>query len=319
LYWFVVQMINIKKFLGGIISGAIFIICIYYIVCYFQWRVIFQLLTQVDLRWFLGAGIGTILLYWIIRTMRWCVLLIAVNIHIDFYRLYLVGAISMALAVITPLQFGEALKIELLKKVGVLDRMPGYGIFMTEKILDLTVVLLMAIVSLLLGFSNSLGRGSILTAVVMLLICLNIFLTIVKRISPNTLVGRFFQPFSQCVRSPKVLVSVVLLTIGGWLLVAIGWYVSLRSISILLTLSETTALTAITTLISFLSLIPGALGISEVSISSFLVYLKQDVPVAQAGALIIRTFGIMVLIIGSAHFLSWKLICMRKHTPVSTD
>lgn len=302
-----------------IVSGAIFFLCTYYMVFYFQWSVIFQLLTQVDLKLFLGAGVGTILLYWLIRTMRWFVLLKAVDIHIDFYRLYLVGAVSMAFTIVTPLQSGEALKVELLKKVGALDRVPGYGIFMTEKILDLIVVLLMAILSLLFGVSNFLDKGTMFAAVAVLLICFMVFFVMIQRISPNNAVGRFFQPFNQCIRSPKVLASVVLLTFGGWFFVVLGWYISLRSISISLTLLETAALTAITTLIGILSLIPGALGISEVSSSSFLVYLKQDVPIAQAGALIIRLYGGMILILGFAHLLAWKLIHVRKRMPGNID
>jgi uncharacterized membrane protein YbhN (UPF0104 family) len=99
----------------------------------------------------------------------------------------------------------------------------------------------------------------------------------------------------------------------------LGWYVSLRSISISPTILETAALTAITTLISILSLIPWALGIGDVSIATFLVYLKQDVPIAQAGALIIRLYGVMILILGFAHFLAWKLIRVEKRMPVNID
>jgi len=48
----------------------------------------------------------------------------------------------MSFAIITPLQSGEALKVEMLKKIGALERVPGYGIFITERILDLITVYL---------------------------------------------------------------------------------------------------------------------------------------------------------------------------------
>jgi len=54
--------------------------------------------------------------FWLFRALRWFVLLEASGIHIAFSRLYLVGAISVALAILTPLQSGEALKVEFLKK-----------------------------------------------------------------------------------------------------------------------------------------------------------------------------------------------------------
>lgn len=313
-------MKNIKRLLGTIISGVILFLCTYYIIFHFQWPAVFQLLTQADLKWFLGGGIGTILLYWMIRTMRWFVLLKSSDIHIDFYRLYLVGAISMAFATITPLQSGEALKVELLKKVGVMDRIPGYGIFITERILDLIIVLLMALLSLLFGVSNFLDKGTMYAAVAVILICFTVFFVMIQHLPPDNTVGRFFQSFNQCVRSPRIMACAVLLTIVSWFLVVLGWYVSLRSIFISLTLLETAALTAITTLIGILSLIPGALGISEVSISSFLVYFKQDIPLAQTGALIIRFYGVMALILGFIHlFLYWKLIRAGKRIPNKVD
>ena len=314
------QMKNIKRILSVTVSGVIFFLCVYYVVYYFQWRVIFQLLAHVDLKLFLGVGVGTILFYWLIRTIRWFVLLKAAGIHIDFYRLYLVGVLSMALALVTPLQSGEALKVELLKKIGALERIPGYGIFITERILDLIVVLLMALLSLLFGVSKFMDKGTMFAALAVMIICFMVFFVIIQRISPDSAVGRFFQPFNQCVRNGKVLTMVVVLTIVSWFTIVLGWYASLRSISISVNLLETVALTSITTLLSILSLIPGALGISEVSISSFLVYFKQDVPLAQAGALIIRTYGVMALILGFIHLLPfWKLIHVGKHTPFNAD
>ena len=254
----------------------------------------------------------TIIIFWLFRTMRWFVLLKESDIHINFYRLYLIGSISVAFAILTPLQSGEALKIELLKKAGSLERIPGYGIFMTERILDLLVVILMALFSLLFGVSKLMNKGTILTVAVILLICLTIFFAIIQRIPSTNPVGLFLQPFNQCVRSGKILTKVVLLTIGGWSFVVLGWYASLCSISISINLLDTAAMTALTTLIGIFSLIPWSLGISEVSIYSFLVYFKQNITLAQAGAMIIRVYGILTLIMGMALFFVWKLTPPRR-------
>jgi len=314
------QKIKYKKLLSMTVSAVIFFLCAYYVVNNFQWRAIFPLLSQVDLKWFLGAGAGSILFYWLIRTARWFVLLKAADIHIDFYRLYLVGVISMAFAIVTPFQSGEAVKVELLKKVGALDRIPGYGIFMTERILDLIIVLLMALICLLFGVVKYLDRWTMFAAVALILICITVFFLIIRRTSPGNAVGRFFQPFNQCVKNGRVLTIVVSLTIASWFIIILGWYASLRSIAISINFPEMVALTTITTLISILSLIPGALGISEVSISSFLVYFQQDIPLAQTGALIIRLYGVMALILGFIHLLPfWKLIRAGKQMPANVD
>jgi uncharacterized membrane protein YbhN (UPF0104 family) len=258
------------------------------------------------------AVIVTLLFFWFFRTMRWFVLLNASRIHIDFYHLYLVCSISMAFALITPFQSGEAIKVEMLKKKGVLERTSGYGIFFTERVIDLMVVLLMAVSGIIFGAANLLNRRAIFITVAVIMICFIIFFVMIRRISPDNFLGRFFQPLNQCIRDWNIMTKVIILTIGGWLFVILGWYASLRSISISVNFYETTAMTAITTLINIFSLIPWSLGISEVSIASFLVYLKQDVPFAQAGALIIRVYALIALIMGFILFIVWKFIPCRK-------
>jgi len=176
--------------------------------------------------------IVTILFFWLFRTMRWFILLKAAGIKVNFFYLYLVSSISVAFAIITPFQSGETLKVELLKKIGILERVPGYGIFVTERILDLIIVLLMAMLNIVFGASKFLDRGIMFSAFGLILICFLIFFIIVRRLSPDNAVGRFFQPFNQCVRNGKILASVVILTIGGWFFIVMGWYASLRSISI---------------------------------------------------------------------------------------
>jgi uncharacterized membrane protein YbhN (UPF0104 family) len=254
----------------------------------------------------------TIFFFWLFRTMRWFVLLKASHIYIDFYHLYLVGSVSMAFALLTPFQSGEALKVEMLKKTGDLARTSGYGIFFTEKIIDLMVVLLMAVSGIIFGAVNILNKRAIFITVALIMICFTFFFVIIRRISPDNFLGRFFQPLNQCVKDWNVMAKVVILTIVGWLFVILGWYASLRSISISVSFYETTAMTAVTTLINILSFIPWSLGISEVSITSFLVYLKQDIPLAQAGSLIIRIYALVALIMGFILFIIWKFIPCRK-------
>lgn len=261
----------------------------------------------------------TILFFWLLRTIRWYILLKASDINVNFFYLYLVGSISIAFATITPFMSGEALKVELLKKTGDLERIPGYGIFITERILDLIIVLSLAVLSTILGVSKFIGSEIIFSAAGLILVCLLIILIVIRRISPNNSLGRFFQPFNQCVKNWKILVTVIFLTIGGWLFIIAGWYISFRSIYITISFLETTAVTTITTLLGIISLIPWSLGISEVSISSSLTYLKNDTPLAQAGALIVRVYGVVTLFTGFVHLLIWKFVRIKKQIPESNE
>lgn len=254
------------------------------------------------------AVAATILLFWFFRTLRWFVLLKASDIHINFFLLYVLLAMSVALALITPFQSGEAVKVELLKKTVPVERVPGYGIFFAERILDLLVVLLIAAFGMIFGLSRFPDRTLTLALLLAVLIALAVLLAVVKRIPPSTVIGRLFQPLKDCIRDGRVLAAAVVLTICGWLSIALGWYASLRSVSIYLGFFETIVMTTTTTLIILFSLIPWGLGISEVGISSFLVYFNQDVPLAQAGALIIRGYALVALGIGIGFFGLWQFI-----------
>ncbi|MDI6741409.1 MAG: lysylphosphatidylglycerol synthase transmembrane domain-containing protein [Smithella sp.] len=303
---------DIKKITGIILSGLIFLVCAYYVITYFQWETVFQIMIRLDWKWMPFAVGGAILLFWLFRTLRWFVLLKAAGVNVNFFLLYVIVSMSVALALITPFQSGEVLKVELLKKTGALERVPGYGIFVTERFLDLLVVLFIAAFSVLFGLSQFVDKTVVLTFTAFVLAGLAIFVVVIIRVSPANIFGRFFAPLQQCIKSGKTLITVLALTLCGWLAVTLGWYFSLLSISISLGFFEALAMTTITTLINLFSLIPWALGISEVSISSFLVYFKQDIALAQAGALMIRVYAVIALIMGFAFFIIWKFMSERR-------
>jgi len=306
----------IKKILSIVISGLIFFACAYYVINYFQWGTVFQIMLRLDWKWMPFAVGGAILLFWLFRTLRWFVLLKASGVSVNIFLLYVIVSMSVAFALITPFQSGEALKVELLKKTGIMERVPGYGIFVTERFLDLLVVLSVAALSLFFGASRFMNQTVMLTLAVLFLAGLAMLAVLILRISPTHMFGHFFTPFQQCIKNGKILITVLILTGCGWLAVALGWYFSLLSISISLGFFEILAMTTITTLINIFSLIPWSLGISEVSISYFLLYFKQEVPLAQAGALMIRAYALVAFVMGFVLFLYWKIVLDRKKKKV---
>ena len=72
--------------------------------------------------------------------------------------------------------------MEPLKKTGSLERIPGYGIFMIEKILDLMVVLLMALSGIIFGASKLLDKKVIFTVVALMIICFAFFFVIIWKL-----------------------------------------------------------------------------------------------------------------------------------------
>lgn len=292
-----------QKLVSGLIGGSLFIYCTYYMIVCFEWESIFKTLTQVNLAWLLGAGIATIIVFWLIRTLRWMILLKAINVHMDFFDLYMFGAIAMALSTITPLQTGEALKIELIKKFGTLDRVTGYSIFMAERILDIIVIFVMASCSLLFFITDLIDDQTLLLTSLVILICFIILFLTIRIIPRNNFIGHFLLPLNNCLNNRKYFILAGFLSICSWLVIVIGWHVCLRSISIILTFAQVVSLTSIITIISQISMVPGAVGISELGIATLLIHLNYKLPEAQAGGIILRVYSLLVIVLGLAHYI----------------
>ena len=62
------------------------------------------------------------------------------------------------------------------------------------------------------------------------------------------------------------------------------------------------------TLVNVASLIPGAVGISEVGITECLLRLGHTSAQAQTGAVIIRAYALEVLVLAALHALAWRAV-----------
>src|SRR5260221_4064284 len=93
------------------------------------------------------------------------------------------------------------------------------------------------------------------------------------------------------------------LTALGWISVARGWQACLLSLSIRLDWLDVVGLVCIVTLASTLTFIPGGLGIADAGAAALLIRHGVDLPLAQAGAILLRGFTPLVVALGIAHLL----------------
>jgi uncharacterized membrane protein YbhN (UPF0104 family) len=221
-------------------------------------------------------------------------------------------AVSLSFALFTPLQSGEMLKIELLKKYGMIRRFPGYGSFLVERALDLAVLLTMACVSLLTIVDilpNRTYAYGILGCLVLACVAGLIALAKVR------LKGRpqqLMETMRQCVGNVPTLIMVTAITCVSWASVAFSWQVFLYSGGIHVSFAQAVALMSIVALISILSLIPGGIGVSEVGTSQMLMHFGFAAPVAQAGSLVLRCYSLVAIALGVGHLGLWKLVRLRR-------
>ncbi|MGR8978613.1 MAG: lysylphosphatidylglycerol synthase transmembrane domain-containing protein [Gammaproteobacteria bacterium] len=290
------------------IATAILILAIsaWYMWTHFDWNAIGGLLVKTRLDWFLIGCSLIYIAYLCVRTLRWVVMIRDVNPNVHFADLYLPIAILVSLAIITPGQIGEALKVGVLARRGILGKTAGLGSFLIERILDLFVVLVFAAVSLQatrLSFLQSdaywiLGELALLTSVALLALMF---------FKPAGRLGLMLDQLRLTGRKPAALVIPMILTMLSWLIVAVGWQVSFASVGIRLTTVESIAVMTLTTLGILISFIPSGVGISEMMISEILLKLGIDSPHAQAGAIVMRLMGILWLCIGLFHLFYWWL------------
>ncbi|MGD1276253.1 MAG: lysylphosphatidylglycerol synthase transmembrane domain-containing protein [Tepidisphaeraceae bacterium] len=286
----------------------------WYIARTFQWVQIGRLLTKVDLVALVCGGGGSLILYWFLRAVRWQFLLRKMGVRISFLDVYLCTGVTVSFAIFTPFQSGELLKVELLKKYGMVGRFTGYGTFAVERVLDLVVLLSLGCVSLLTTVDILPDRRDAYVILAVILLAALGGLLVALKLRLRGKLGEFLSHIRECVRDFRTLLGAFLITCASWSVVALSWQIFLYSGGVNLGYTRSMALMAVVALISILSLIPGGLGISEASTTQILVHYGQAVPAAQAGTLVLRSYSILAIALGAGHLGAWQMVrhCRRR-------
>lgn len=275
------------------------VVCLYYILTAFQWTEIWRALQKADVLLFLTSSITTTLIFWFLRTLRWSVLLKDEPLDVPFFKLYLYTAITVGFANFTPFQSGEALKVELFRKYGG-TRLSGYNYFFLEKLLDLLVISTLAVFGVFYLFEFRLGNHiqlAIVGLIGFLIILTAAFIFAARKYREKL---RNFQiDFSK-------LLWAFLLTLASWTTMIVGWKFIFQSAAIDLTIFQTMAVISLTTVIGIISFVPGAVGVSEISIAALLSQSGFETVVTQTGAMMIALYSLVILVLSVVHLIILK-------------
>jgi uncharacterized membrane protein YbhN (UPF0104 family) len=203
------------------------------------------------------------------------------------------------------------LKIELMKRHG-LGRLPGVGAFALERLLDLIVVSGMAFAGILLGRFSRMYRGVQAGAAILIIFafaCLYLLL----RFDPGGRISGWLAKLRRASTSPKNWAAMGLLTVLSWALVGVTWSFALDGVHIHLALTEVLSLVSLVTVGQLLSFVPGGLGVSDVVATAILTNIGIATVTAQAGALALRAYGVIVILLGLAHLALWPIYGPRSH------
>jgi len=191
------------------------------------------------------------------------------------------------------------MKVELLRKLCNVKRVDGYTSFALERFLDLISVLLIALISALLVDAGSLHWW--LPLLLMTIVCslmYALYYVVTRYFNHNDLVISLKLSIDQLVSNPTVLIYTMTCSMVAWLIVVLGWMIFLEAIDVEISIVQGTLLTSGATLINIASFIPGAVGVSEVSISLMLQSFDVIEMSAQAGALLIRIYALYSILFG---------------------
>jgi uncharacterized membrane protein YbhN (UPF0104 family) len=307
-----------SRLLRLVVSIAVLSLCVRYIIRTFAWSDIVTIVSAANVPVFVIGSCVTLLAYWALRAWRWQVLLKAVGaVSIPWRALYLSTSCSLAFAIVTPFQSGEALKVELLGGHGNLGKFDGYSCLAIERVLDLLSILLLAVIGLALNVASGSGLSIPVLLIAALGLVTGTALGAWWAVTRSPWRMRFKPLLGSLLAAPGPLLLAWMLSLAGWLVVAAGWHECLRSIGIALSAVQSLSIAASITLINVLSLVPGAVGVSETGIAVALGQMGHASSMAQSGALMIRAYGLMALLLGLVHYAVWRLLISGKAATIS--
>lgn len=303
------NLVFFKKNIIYVIIGSI--VCaasICYLLLVYDWQDVFHSLLNVQYLTLILQIWGVHFFYIILRTSRFFILVRRFNAKIPFEKLYFINAVVLSLAVLTPGQLGEVLKIELLKRQNLLDRLSGFGGFAIERFMDLLVITTIACLGGVWTdtFANRypvflFGGG------VLFIILLATFL----------LTGRKFfyrgLPLRNGSSTLWVWGRIFILTLLSWGCVIWAWSLILAAAKVHLGMWQVAWLVSLVTVGVILSLMPGGIGVADMLTVELLVEMGIMPMMAQGGAILLRFYALILVGFGLIHILGYGFFYFMKN------
>jgi uncharacterized membrane protein YbhN (UPF0104 family) len=258
------------------------------------------------------GGSVTVILLWFLRSLRWYLLLKQLNNTPDFFTLYIINSISNSFAITTPFQSGEIIKVEMVREDHSIERIPAYSSLFVEKVFDFLIIGFLFIISFpsLSLFENGIfsqfEQYIIIFGILGIGSSVLVFWIIFKK-KPH--ITRYLVEWSQNLR---LLTVCLVISIVSWMVVALGWQFMFQSIGIHLSFFECIEIMSVISLINIIFLVPGSFGVLEVGVAELLMLHGYDASLSQSGAIILRGYWLLALLLGLIHLLIYQYIRNRR-------
>ena len=270
----------------------------------FDWAAVGAALRGLEVMAFLPAALTATLGLMLARSLRWAAVSGLPFTPASLWRIHLQTAVSMGIAAVTPMQAGEALKLKLARDRSGGGWAPLAAGFVLERLADVAALLGLGA----LGFGL---RGAaapwLMLAALGLAIGVAAAPAILRRLAMAGLprpIAAMLAPLRDYRPAGWRMALLGLCTVGAWFCTLLLWQVTLAAGGIALGLADCALAMALVTLAVIVSLVPGGLGVAEVSTRAVLLWLGVEPGQADAGAVLLRLLTPLVVLVGLAHGLA---------------
>lgn len=277
-------------------SIAICGLCLIVTVRVFEWKYVFASLEAIDFAQLTLRCAPLLVIIYFIRALRWVVIAGLPFTLRTIGETYLYVTVSIALAMVTPFQIGEAAKIALARRLSDLDVASGAPAFIVERLMDVVVLtMLFAATGLIRPEAKWIALGLPVTGIALFCIWLAPFAA--RRWGLSGWL-RYIDRAS--IAGPRFL-GATALSIVSWCATALLWSVALAAVGVVLPVEGLVTLLFGVTASVIASLTPSGLGVAELSVHAILVSYGLSPNVADSAAIVIRLLTILAVIIGALH------------------
>lgn len=272
----------------------------------FDWRMVGAAFLRFDIVHFLAVGIPVGFLVFAVRSLRWVAVAGLSFRPAALWRAHVQTAIAIATAAATPLQAGEALKLKMARD----DTGAGWAAlgaaFALERMADVATLFALGA----LGFGLR-GASGFWLAVASLAAALLVALAPagLRSLASLPLPARVtvaLAPLAAYRPSPGRMAILGLCTVAKWWGVVVLWQAVFHSAGISLSLADCGMAVVLVTISVTISLVPGGIGVAEVSTRAVLLWLGVEPGLADAGAVMLRLLTPLVIGIGMLHAIALR-------------
>ena len=250
----------------------------------FDWTGAWSVLSNLDIGLVLLIEAALVLLVFAVCAVRWVAVACLPATFATLSMVYAYVSVSIAVAMATPMQAGELIKVKFARASGLPLAVSAINI-VVERALDIAALGALAMLGLVLRLVGS-PSLAILAGLAVMAAGAGIpgFVTWLARRYGKTERGRR-AGLTELAIPPGRLAVAVSATAVKWLLTAYAWHIIIVAVGIEISFAQSALVVSMTTFVTLASLVPSGIGVQELSVRAALVLLGADPIKAEAAAL----------------------------------